>query len=315
MNLNALVKLAAAAGAAVGGAAIANSAIASAAPKLEPWFDGERAAYFWRGHRIAYTVRGSGRPLLLVHGIHAAASSYEWRHNFEHLAGRFRVYAVDLLGFGLSDRPARQYDAETYVALLLEFVRDVFDEPVAIVASSLSGAYAVAAAHRSPQNVAALVLVCPTGLTRLNEPPSPLEAISGGALSAPIVGQSLYNVLVSEASIKYYLKNQVYAHESAIDSAVVAQMYATSHRPGARYAPAAFVAGGLNLDISEVFPRLSLPVLVVWGDAAKMAPPTDALEFLRENPSVKFEMIEGAGLLPHDEKAGEFNGIVRDFLE
>jgi pimeloyl-ACP methyl ester carboxylesterase len=314
MSVRAIVKLAAAAGAAVGGAALANAAVAAASPKLEPWFEGERAAYFWRGHRIAYTVRGVGKPVLLLHGIHAAASSYEWRHNFEHLASRYRVVAVDLLGFGLSDRPATNYSAQTYVSLLLDFLRDVFTEPVAIVASSLSAAFAVSAVYRAPENVAGLVLVCPTGMTRLGSPQGPIESFSQSLLSAPVVGQSLYNMLVSEASIRYYLRRHVFAGKEAIDPALLSQMYATSHQPGARYAPAAFVGGALNVDISEVFPRLDRPTLVVWGDEAKFAPATDAVAFLRSNPSVRFEMIEGAGLLPHDEKAGEFNGIVTDFL-
>lgn len=314
MSFNAVMKLAAAAGAAVGGAAVANAALAAASPKLDPWFEGERAAYFWRGHRIAYTVRGSGKPILLVHGIHAAASSYEWRHNFEHLASHYRVHAVDLLGFGLSDRPATSYTAQGYVSLLLDFLRDVFTEPPAVVASSLAAAHVVAAAYRAPQNVAGLVLVCPTGIVRLDEPQGLLDVISQGALTAPVLGQTLYNVLVSEASIRYYLRNQVFADPEAIEPGIFEQMYATSHQPGARYAPAAFVGGALNADISEIFPRLTVPTLVVWGSQAKMAPATDAVAFMRSNPAIRFELVEGAGLLPHDEKAGEFNGIVRDFL-
>lgn len=314
MSVSTIFKLAAAAGAAVGGAVLANAAVAASSPKLEPWYDGERAAYFWRGHRIAYTLRGAGKPVVLLHGLHAAASSYEWRHNFEHLANRYRVFAIDLLGFGLSDRPATKYTAQTYVSLLLDFLRDVCAEPPAIVASSLTAAHAVTAAYRAPEHVAGLVLVCPTGLTRLDSPQSPVEIVTQGALEAPIIGESLYNVLVSEASIKYYLERQVFADKRNVDRALVEQMYATSHQRGARYAPAAFVGGALNVDISEIFPRLQMPVLVVWGDQAKLAPATDAVAFLRSNTSVRFEMIEGAGLLPHDEKAGEFNGIVTEFL-
>ncbi len=314
MNSSVLKFAAAAAGVAVGGAAIANAAVAAAAPKLEEWYEGERASYFWRGFRVAHTVRGAGRPVVLLHGIHAAASSYEWRHNFAYLSDRYRVHAVDLLGFGLSDRPATQYTAQTYVSLLLDFLRDAFPEPPCVVASSLTAAYAIVAAYRAPQHVAGLVLVCPTGITRLDDPPGSLGALAIGALSAPVVGQSLYNVLVSEASIRYYLKQQVYAHPESVDDALVRQMYATSHQPGARYAPAAFVGGALNLDVAEVYPRLTKPTLVVWGAQAKMAPVSDAEGFAALNPSVRVEIVDGAGLLPHDERAGWFNGTVTDFI-
>ncbi len=307
-------KLAAAAGVAVGGAAMANAAVAAAAPKLEDWFEGEKASYFWRGLKVAYTVKGAGRPMLLVHGIHAAASSYEWRRNFDSLADRYRVHAIDLLGFGMSDRPSMQYSSQTYVSLLLDLLRDVFPEPPAVVASSLSAAYAVLAAYRAPQQIAGLVLVCPTGIDRLDDPLRPIGSIALGALSAPVLGQSLYNLLVSDASIRYYLSNQVLADPKSMDEALVRQMYITSHQPGARYAPAAFVSGALNLDISEVFPRLSKPTLVVWGAKAKMAPVSDAEKFCATNPSVRLEIVDDAGLLPHDEQAAWFNGAVSSFV-
>ncbi len=312
--IRAVVKLAAAAGVAVGGAALANAAVAASAPKLEEWYEGEHAAYFWRGYRVAYTVRGEGRPVVLLHGIHAAASSFEWRHNFGYLSDRYRVFAIDLLGFGHSDRPATRYTAQTYVSMLLDFLRDVPPEPPAIVASSLSSAYAVVAAYRAPQHVAGLVLSCPTGIQRLDDAPGPLGALTLGALSAPVVGQSLYNMLVSDASIRYYLKNQVFSSPDSIDETLVRQMYATSHQPGARYAPAAFVGGALNLDIGEVFPRITKPTLVVWGAQARMAPVSDAEAFAAGNPSARIEVVDGAGLLPHDERAGWFNGTVAGFI-
>jgi pimeloyl-ACP methyl ester carboxylesterase len=306
-----VIKLAAVAGAAVGGAAIANAAVAATAPKLDEWFEGDRAAFFWRGFKVAYTARGAGRPVVLLHGIHAAASSYEWRHNFAYLAERYRVYAVDLLGFGHSDRPAMQYTAQTYVSLVLDLLRDVFPEPPTVIASSLGCSYAVVAAYRAPQNVAKLVLVCPTGAARLDEPGGPLGAVVQGALSAPVLGQSLFNVLASEASIRYYLKSQVFADPESVDDALERQMYATSHQPGARYAPAAFVGGALGIGIAEPIARIATPTLVVCG-AKAVAPGTD--ERLGANPAIRREVIDGAALLPHDERAGWFNGTVTDFI-
>ena len=302
-------------GAALGGAAIANAAIAAAAPPLEEWFEGTHGAYFWRGHRIAYTTRGAGRPLILVHSIHATASSYEWRRNIDRLDDGFRVYALDLLGFGHSDRPAIDYTAHAYVSLLSDFLRDVVAEPASVIASSLSCAYAVETAYRSPQRIDRLVLVCPTGIGRLSRPPNPLDGVVLGALRAPVVGETLYNILVSEASIRYYLRNQVFADASAVDEELVRQMYATSHRPGARYAPAAFLGEALNLDISEPFARLTNPTFVIWGAEAEQTPASDAMRFAQENPHARVETVTGAGLLPHDEKANWFNEAVMEFLE
>ncbi len=307
-------KMAAAAGAVVGGAAFANAAIAASSPRLQEWFEGDKGKYFWHGHRLAYTARGEGPPLLLVHGIHAAASSYEWRRNLDSLARYYRVYALDLLGFGHSDRPATDYTADTYVSILSDFVRDVPDGPVRLVASSLSAAFAVQCAYRAPSRVDRMVLVCPVGVGRLDAQPNVGESVAYATLRTPIIGESLFNALASEASIRYYLESQVFADPSRIDEELVQQMYATSHRRGARYAPAAFIGGELNIKISEAFERLAMPVLVVWGEKATIVPASDADKFKRLNPASSVVVASDSGLLPHEEEAAWFNSTVLEFL-
>jgi pimeloyl-ACP methyl ester carboxylesterase len=310
-GLRGIMGIVAAAGAAVGvtvgGAAMANALVKSNAPSLDEWFEGEHGVYFWRGHKMAYTAKGSGRPLVLLHGIHAAASSYEWRRNFDWLSERFRVFAVDLVGFGRSARPPLAYDAEAYVSMVGDFVRDVPGQPPCVIASSLTAAFVVEAASRNPQHVDTLLLVCPTGLSRLADAPSPLEAAVNPLMRAPIVGEALFNVLASEASIRYYLANQVFANPDRVDAELVRQMYATSHARNARFAPAAFVSGALNLDISDALAKLTNRCLVVWGAQAKMAPASDAMAFATENGNIRIELVADAGLLPHEEKADWFN--------
>src|SRR5829696_9552034 len=73
---------------------------------------GEVRYYRWRGGDLGYSVAGDGEPLLLVHGVYAGASSFEFRKNLEELSKSFRVYALNLLGCGLSERPSRRYEPE-----------------------------------------------------------------------------------------------------------------------------------------------------------------------------------------------------------
>jgi len=70
---------------------------------------GDAHFYDWKHGRVFYKTAGqqnSGLPLLFVHGVGAGVSSFMWRKNFDDLSSSFRVYAPDLLGFGLSDKPA-----------------------------------------------------------------------------------------------------------------------------------------------------------------------------------------------------------------
>ena len=84
--------------------------------------------------------------MLFVHSIHAAACNYEFRKNVEFFAQTgYRVYAPDLLGFGLSDHPAMTYTDEVYIALIADFARDVIGQQTHVIASSLSCSFVIAA--------------------------------------------------------------------------------------------------------------------------------------------------------------------------
>ncbi len=105
--------------------AVVNLAVASRRKELTNALPGPSESYDWPLAKIRYYVHGEGRPLLLVHGIGAGSSAYEWRHNFETLSRDFRVFAPDLPGFGRSDRRDLDYTADLYVLALFDFLRDV----------------------------------------------------------------------------------------------------------------------------------------------------------------------------------------------
>ena len=129
---------------------------------------------------------GQGPAVVLLHGIYAGASGYEWRKNFDALSEHFNVYAPDWLGFGLSDKPRIRYTDAVYVEQLARFLREVVQEPCVLVASSLATAYAVQVAHDAPDLVQSLILVCPTGFRHLaHTPDAGAEATYQTAPSAP----------------------------------------------------------------------------------------------------------------------------------
>src|SRR5918994_4231485 len=153
-----------------GGLALYNRRLARRGGGLPSRLGGETRYYRWRGGDLAYAVAGEGEPLLLVHGVYAGASSFEFRKNFGELSAKFRVYALDLLGCGLSERPRRRYGPEDITAQVEDFVREEIGGSAHLVASSLSGALSVPALVRSPRLFKKAVLVCPTGYGSLDRP-------------------------------------------------------------------------------------------------------------------------------------------------
>jgi len=300
-------------GAILGVAAAYNAFARKGVDELTNLIGGEEGGFDWRGRRISFTRRGKGPPLLLIHGIHAAAWSYEWHDNVDHLALTNTVYTLDLLGFGRSDRPAIRYPARLYISLISDFVDQVIGDSCVLVATSLSGAYAVVLGARDPQRFPAVILVAPSGLVRLNRAASIASEASQLAVDAPIVGTAMFNAFVSRRSIRNYLE-KAYAEDSIVTAELVEIYYWTAHQRGARHAPAAFLSGHLNIDVRQALRRLTQPALLVWGEEGTTPVLEESRGFRTLKPDLETAIISPAGDLPHDERPDDFNVILSSWL-
>jgi pimeloyl-ACP methyl ester carboxylesterase len=297
-----------------GGLAFNNLRLERGGGRIRNRLGGETRYYRWRGGDLAYSVAGEGEALLLVHGVYAGASSFEFRRNFEELSKSFRVYALDLLGCGMSERPSRRYGPEDVASQVEDFVRDEIGGSAHLVASSLTAALVVPVAVRSPRLFKKLVLICPTGYGTLDRPSGRLGDVIYGLFLAPVLGNTLYHAIVSVRGIRYYLGRMAYHDPDLVTEELVEDYYSTSHQPGARYFPAAFVSGKLNLGVADLWPRVPQRTLICWGLEARTAPVREAQRFVRHNPRSEPRLFEDAALLPHDERARTFNEEVRTLL-
>lgn len=277
---------------------------------------GEERRYAWRGEELAYQVLGKldAQPLLLVHGIYAGASSYEFRKNFFELAEDSRVYAPDLLGCGLSDKPRRRYEPEDVAAQVEDFVREEIGTPTYLIASSLSAALLVPAAVRNPRLFKKLILICPTGLGSLEQPSGRLGDLVYGLFQIPVLGDSLYHALVSRRGIRYYLASMSYHDPTFVTDGLIEDYYRSSHQPGAKHFPTAFISGKLNLGLADYWPKVPHKTLIAWGQEARTTPVSNAQQFIRRNPRADLKIFREAALLPHDERAAIFNDEAKKFL-
>ncbi len=278
------------------------------------YIGGVRRRWNWRGYEIFATEMGSGPPVLLVHGIYAGASSFEFRKLVPLLARTNRVVAFDLLGCGLSELPDLDYSAELFVEQIVDAIGEFSDEPLTLVGSSLSGAFAIRAATRAADRVSHLALICPTGLGVLaREASAPQRAIKA-LFRSPLAGESAFNGLASRPSLAWFLRNQSYADPASVTTEVVDHYYALTHQPGARFVPAHFVGGALNADVANDLPFVEAPVLVMWGEKASR---TNALgrahEYVRLAKDGKLVTFARSGLLPHEEEPEAFAEALASF--
>jgi len=305
-------------GAAIVVPALINNAIFSRSSALGNILGGE--GRFWSSDEgdIFYTKQGHGKPpIVLLHGIYAGASSYEWRKNFDALGEHYTVYAIDWLGFGLSDKPKIRYKPAVYISILTRFIAEVVGSPAAVIASSLAAAYAVEAAFATPGLISDLVLVCPAGLSSLSDDSgSAVQEVVYALASSPVLGTSLYNAVASRASLRGYLQDNVYFDPSYVTDEVVDHYSAASHQYGSQYAAQSFIGGQLNHSVKDSLPNVKAHSLtIIWGREAKQSPLSDAESFLAANTLAELKVIDKAGLLPHDEQPSTFNRIVTELLK
>lgn len=302
-------------GGALGVLTLFNKMTDSQAGEIDTVLKGEERRYPWKDGDIFYLVKGNreSKPLLLIHGFGPGASSYEWRKNVDALAENFRVYALDLLGYGLSDRPAIDYTAETYADLISDFLREVIGKPAVVVARGETCAYVVADAFRRPQLFERLVLVAPSPLMLQETTPGLLNGLLKTLLRAPIVGQFAYNLLTTRRAIQNYYDIQGYHNPGLITDELVEYIFSSAHQTNARFAAASALTGNLTTDAHEPLARLQMPVVIVWGREGALTPGEASAAFKGVNARIETRTLDNASQLPNDEQATKFNALVREF--
>ncbi|WP_416839018.1 alpha/beta fold hydrolase [Haloferax sp. DFSO52] len=307
MKLRRAIGLAAAG---LGVAAVANTALSNRAGPLEPPLDGTQKPYRWRGMDVSFVEAGDADAptLVFLHGINAAGSSGEFREVFSELAEDYHVVAPDLPGFGLSDRPSLYYSPALYEDFVGDFLTE-YDDP-AVVASSLTSAYAVAAAARDDVSVSQFVLICPTS----RGGPDPKEWLRE-LVRTPVVGETLFNVVASRRSIQYFNDDHGYFDPSKASDEWEDYEWRTAHQENARFAPASFVSGYLNsdIDLGTALADLDVPTTLIWGRESDITPLKDGRE-LADAADCTLVVFDDAMLLPHVEFPNEFVETVRDAL-
>lgn len=219
------------------------------------------------------------RPLVLLHSINAAASAYEMRPIFERYRGRRTVYALDLPGYGFSERSDRYYTPALFSGAIRDFLADVVGEPADVVALSLSSEFAARTAVERPEHFHSLAAISPTGLSADAERATPQSSATatrqrygngaGGSNAVlnlfyfPLWSQPFFDLLTTRPILRYYLNKSFYGR---VDDGMLDYAYLSSHQPGAKHAPLHFISGKLMTpNVSrDYYSKLQRPGLLIY---------------------------------------------------
>lgn len=280
----------------------------------------EKQTWNWQGYKIQYTVMGKGTPLVLVHGF--GASIGHWRKNIPALAaGGYRVFAIDLLGFGGSDKPALNYTMELWEELLKDFWTSHIQEPTVFIGNSIGALLSLMVLANHPQIAAGGVLInCAGGLShRPHELNPPLRLVMGAfnrLVRSKLTGRALFNRVRQKNQIRRTLL-QVYRNPQAVSDELVDLLYQPSCDPGAFQVFASIITAPPGPTPADLLPKVKQPLLVIWGADDPWTPITGAKIFQELNEkgeAVQVKPVTNAGHCPHDEVPDIVNPLIINWL-
>ena len=162
----------------------------------------ERGKFFnWRYGNIYYTKQGKGTPLLLIHDLNPASSSYEWEKIAKHLAKHHTVYTLDLLGCGRSEKPNMTYSNYLYVQLITDFIKNIIGAKADIISTGESSSFTLMACNMEPNHFGKIIVINPSNLADLSKTPNKRKNALKFFIDTPIIGTLVYNLV--------FLKNNI----------------------------------------------------------------------------------------------------------
>ena len=294
---------------------------------LVPLGFGQRSIVTSLGRMVYYTAEKTpwiGLPtsdsenkpsLVFFHGFGGGSSAYEWSKVYPAFAAEYRTLAPDLIGWGRSEHPPRDYQVDDYITTLIEFIEKTCDSPTDVIASSLTGAIAIRAAIARPDLFKSLILTIPSGLSDFGQ--NYRNSFFAQLVNTPILDRLLYSTgIATDGGIRSFLEQRQFADSRRVYQEIVDAYLASALEPNAEYAALSFVRGDLCFDLSLYITQLTTPTAIIWGEKSQFTSPDIGQRLANLNPeAIKvFQSLEDVGLTPQLEIPAVTIGLIRQYL-
>lgn len=258
---------------------------------------------------MRYLHAGSGPALVLVHGL--MGHSFSWRHCLPVFAQHFHAYAVDLLGYGYSDRPKVDQSLRANAERLLRFLDEIRAPSAILLGSSRGGGVVMRAAALGVNRVERMILVSPIN------PWSPHGTTIAPFLSHPLIAPVFASVGPRATFFHGMLLRRLYGDPARIQPGVL-EGYAGPYNIAGSFDQEIAILKTWNQDLGELrqlLPRIAdIPTLLLWGSLDAAVSPASAAPLRKNFHRCRLVMMDGIGHIPYEEVPDEFNRIVLEFL-
>jgi pimeloyl-ACP methyl ester carboxylesterase len=254
-------------------------------------------------------------PLLFLHNFGGGASAYEWSKVYPAFATTHRILAPDLIGWGESAHPVRDYQINDYITIIAEFITQTCKFPVTVVASSLTAALTVRLGISQPDLFQRLFVVCPSGFDDFGQGAGrrlPLQVIN-----TPVLDNLIYALgAENEVAVRNFLQSFLFANPQRLSQEIIQAYLTSAQQPNAKFAALSFLRGDLYFDLSLYLQQLVIPTVMFWGEEAQFINVKLGQRLAKLNPSAirDFHVLPRAGILPHLEIPEVVIGLLQRYL-
>ncbi|HVG10826.1 MAG TPA: alpha/beta hydrolase [Thermoanaerobaculia bacterium] len=251
---------------------------------------------------------GKGEPVILLHGF--GASTYAWRNVMPALAAAFHVIAIDLNGFGYTQRPREfeSYTREGQAGLVLRVMDALGLDSAHLMGHSYGGGLSLFIASRHPERVRSLVLVDSSAPTYANDRRNRAASVK------PLLGLYLRSVVLRPNTVRRALLHSFF-DDSLVTPELVHEYYERIRVEGVVDAYYGLTAPLRTASEPVELEKIRMPTLVVWGAEDLLISAEAGRRAAARMPSAEFVLMEGVGHVPMEEKPDELVRIVLPFLE
>ena len=275
----------------------------------------ENNYYDWRFGKIRYSRQGTGSPILLLHGLDVGSSSYEFSKIINRLSEDHQVYTIDLLGYGLSDKPNMTYTAYLYVQLLSDFVKNVIKKKTDVIAVGGMAPICIMTCHSDPDIFHKIALINPEDIYKLNEIPSRGTKIMKHIFELPVIGTYAYNILTCKKAFEKTFRKKYFSSPEKIEDRDIFAYMEAAHTPDftSKYSHASRLGNYMNCNILHALHEMKNPIFIIGGSEENDIQ-TIIDNYRYFNQSIRFSMVSKTKHLPHLEKPQEVYNLLKSYL-
>jgi pimeloyl-ACP methyl ester carboxylesterase len=261
-----------------------------------------------KGIKTFYVEKGKGKTLLLLHGW--GASSFSWRNNLLPLSEHFHVIALDLKGFGLTEKSKGKYDLSEFTEHVKAFIDELGLEKICLVGNSMGGGIAINLAYIFEEIIDRIILIDATAISDDDSLPLSFKIV----MIKPI-GELLSFFMINRKTVINTL-NQVYHDKSKINSEVIEGYYKPLKLQGSRRVLLSSLRNVSKFKVLKNYlEKINKKCLIIWGEKDPWLPVKYAYEINKKIRDSKLIIIPEAGHVPHEEKPEIVNEAIVNFMQ